>query len=85
MSEHDTLIDTKAAAEILGVSRFTLELWRRKKPNPLHPPFVRVGPKAVRYSRAALVQWAESRQCQPDQSGQKSHDPGSRKDCRGRG
>ena len=80
----DSLIDTRAAAEILGVSHWTLRAWRTQTSNPLHPPFVRVGPKAVRYSRAALVRWAESRECQPDQSG-KSHDPGSHKDCRGRG
>lgn len=85
MNDTDSLIDTATAAGILGVSHWTLRAWRTQD-NPQNPPFVRVGPKAVRYSRAALARWAESRQCQPpDAARKKSHSPGNRKGNRGCG
>lgn len=85
MSNTDSLVDTRAAAALLGVSEWTLRSWR-VDPDPSHPPFVRVGPKTVRYSPAALARWAEGRQCRPpDNATKKSHDPGRRKASRGRG
>jgi predicted DNA-binding transcriptional regulator AlpA len=85
MHDAEKLINTRAAADLLSVSEWTLRSWRATG-NPTAPPFIRVGPKAVRYSRSALAAWAASRQGKPDESlAQKSHDPGSHKDCRGRG
>ena len=85
LNDTDCLVNTATAAGILGVSHWTLRAWRAQD-NPQSPPFVRVGGKAVRYSRAALARWAESRQGQPpDTVSKKSHSPDNRKGRRGRG
>lgn len=52
------LLDDKAAAELLGVSPGTLAVWRCTGRYRL--PFLKVGRK-VRYRRADLLAWLESR------------------------
>lgn len=47
----DTLLDTAAAAERLGVSPRTLEKWRQEGKGPA---YVRLGSKKVSYRDAAL-------------------------------
>jgi predicted DNA-binding transcriptional regulator AlpA len=80
----ESWIDTREAARIIGVAEVTLRLWRSQR-NPLAPPFVRVGTRAVRYSRKAIADWAASRQCQPaTPAARKEHGPGNRKGNRGR-
>jgi predicted DNA-binding transcriptional regulator AlpA len=82
---HELLIDTKAAASMLGLSPLTLSQWRAER-NPDQPPFVRVGSKAVRYRPSAVAAWAASRECQPSKhTPRKNHDPSRRKGNRGRG
>lgn len=81
----ETLIDTRAAARMLGLAEITLRMWRVEG-SPDQPPFVRVGRKAVRYSPHALARWAAGRQCRPmAPAPRKRHDPGNRKGSRGRG
>ena len=48
------LLDTSEAATFLGLARTTLEHWRGLRKGP---PFIRVGPRAVRYRRADLEEW----------------------------
>lgn len=60
----DTLIDTEAAAAILGISPTTLTIWRCQGERD-QPAFVRVGRRAVRYSRAELARWIDSRRSNP--------------------
>ncbi len=53
----DRLISTEQAATILGISRRTLEGWRRGlKPSNEQPRFYRVGRKAM-YSEAEICIW----------------------------
>ncbi|BDU78156.1 helix-turn-helix transcriptional regulator [Mesoterricola sediminis] len=49
-----TLLDTEAAASLLGVSRHTLEDWRWKR---LGPPWIRISRSCVRYDLDALRRW----------------------------
>ena len=55
-------LTTAQTAEYLGVSRVTLEVWRRrgKRGEISHaPPYAKLG-KLIRYSRAALDEWQRS-------------------------
>ena len=61
-SEHDLMLTTEEAAEILGVSPRALELWRQKKSQPL--PYVRVG-NLVRYRHKDLMAYIEARVVEP--------------------
>jgi predicted DNA-binding transcriptional regulator AlpA len=58
--EHETLIDTAAAAARIGMAEITLRIWRWKR-NPNAPPYTRVGSRGIRYSPAALDAWLEKR------------------------
>lgn len=51
------LLNTKQTADLLGMSMSCLEHWRTVQKGP---PFVRVGPKIVRYRRTDLDLWIES-------------------------
>jgi len=80
----EALVNSREAARILGLAEITLRMWRVYG-TPHAPPFVRVGPRAVRYSPRALAEWAASRQCQPaTPATRKEHGPGNRKGGRGR-
>lgn len=54
----DDLIDTEAAAELLGLAEGTLSVWRSTGRYNL--PFIKVG-RRVRYSRKALEAWLAGR------------------------
>lgn len=49
------LLDTAAAARLLGLSPSTLEKWRFYR-DPEAPPVIRIG-RTVRYDRRALEAW----------------------------
>jgi len=53
----DDMLDTRAAADVLGVSPKTLNKWRCKGGGPR---FVAVG-AAIRYRRSALADYIERR------------------------
>ena len=55
---NDVLLTTKQAAELLSLSENTLEVWRTTQRYPL--PYIKVG-RAVRYSRAACLEFLKSR------------------------
>lgn len=55
---HATLLQPKQAAEYLGVSPGTLEVWRSTKRYPL--PFIKVG-RLVKYRQSDLDAFLESR------------------------
>ena len=48
------LLDTREAAAFLGLSATSLEHWRGLRKGP---PFVRVGPRAIRYAQTDLEAW----------------------------
>jgi predicted DNA-binding transcriptional regulator AlpA len=50
--------DEKATAARLGVSTRTLQRWRRDGSGPA---YMRAGPRAIRYSDAALEEWSRAR------------------------
>jgi len=50
-------LDTKGAAQLLGVSPRTLEGWRVRGGGPVFRSFGRI----VRYERESLITWAASR------------------------
>jgi len=54
-------VDTQAAARLLGVSKSFLEKSRFMR-DPDAPPHVIFGRSAVRYSTAALLNWAAARE-----------------------
>lgn len=55
----DTIaLDTRQAAEFLGVSKSHLEKLRTEHPES-SPPFFRVG-RCIRYSSRRLIEWAEA-------------------------
>lgn len=57
-SSRDTLLDEKEAAEILGVTPGTLQVWRPTGRYAI--PFIKVG-RLVKYRPSALEEWIESR------------------------
>jgi predicted DNA-binding transcriptional regulator AlpA len=59
----DDLLKPKVLERVIGVSGATLENWRRKK---IGPPFVRLGPRQIRYRRGDLVAWVRSRRPQAE-------------------
>jgi excisionase family DNA binding protein len=52
------LIDSQETAEILGISKSALEVWRTTGRYQL--PFIKVG-RNVRYRRSDVLQWLDSR------------------------
>lgn len=54
----DPLLDTAAAARLLGVNYWTLVEWRKRRPWEL--PHVRVG-RLVKYRRSAIDRYLEMR------------------------
>jgi predicted DNA-binding transcriptional regulator AlpA len=54
----DQLIDQRGAAALIGNSERTLERWRAERTGP---PYIKLSPRAVRYSRAGLIEWLRSR------------------------
>ena len=71
----ESLIDTRQAAAVLGISPTTLEIWRSTRAKD-QPAFVRVG-RRVRYERQALAAWIDSRRENPSVP-QKNRGPGRR-------
>jgi hypothetical protein len=59
----DEMLTTKMVADLIHVSTATLEIWRCRtnQGHRIGPPFVRLGPKIVRYPRGKVVQWLRSR------------------------
>ena len=53
------LLTTEEAAKAVGVSSMTM---RRYRTNGGGPPFIRMGPKLIRYSAESLRAWVASRE-----------------------
>jgi predicted DNA-binding transcriptional regulator AlpA len=76
MTDEDRdLIDEIEAAELLGVGRSTLIRWRRKGQAP---PYIQYESGAVRYERAAVVEWREKHVVAPDETDASRRAGGSR-------
>jgi hypothetical protein len=58
MAQNHTLLDSKQAAEFLGVTASTLEVWRSTQRYPI--PYVKVG-RLVKYRVEALEAFLLSR------------------------
>jgi predicted DNA-binding transcriptional regulator AlpA len=54
--KHTSLLSTKQAARLLGLSPQTLEKWRSQKKGPA---FIKLGNKAVRYRSHAIEAFIE--------------------------
>ena len=65
MIEQQHAYNEREAARYLGVSRAALRLWRSRGEGPR---YFKAGEKLVRYRRADLDSWIESRLSQPDAS-----------------
>jgi len=62
MADNLTLLSTQAAADYLGLVKGTLENWRTAG---LGPPYIRVGPRAIRYKLSDLDAWLEQGRVRP--------------------
>lgn len=61
--QKSTVLITEAElADHLGLSRSTLQKWRRKK---VGPAFIRIAQNCVRYRREDVLAWIDSQQNQP--------------------
>jgi predicted DNA-binding transcriptional regulator AlpA len=56
----DDLLTTIQVAVWLGMRAQTLEIWRCQGKGP---PFVRLGPRCVRYKRSIVLAWLFERKC----------------------
>jgi predicted DNA-binding transcriptional regulator AlpA len=56
--DDDEMLSTQAVADWLGVSTAWLEMRRHGKEGP---PFIRIGPKCIKYRRGAVRAWLEKR------------------------
>lgn len=59
----ETLIDTKAAAPLLGLRPGTLAIWRSQRRRD-QPPYIRCG-RNVRYRAAAIAEWVKRHEHDP--------------------
>jgi predicted DNA-binding transcriptional regulator AlpA len=64
MEKQKEFLNRSEAAELLGLQTQTLAnyLWRGEG-----PPVTRLSKRCIRYSRAALLKWAEAHTVQPGQ------------------
>jgi len=62
VSRDDELLTETEAARVLKVSPRTLRRWRAVGEGP---PWTRLGPRQVRYRRAALLRWLEENEKAP--------------------
>lgn len=62
MIEQQNTLTPKKAASYLGISEAALRLWRSRGEGPRH---FKAGEKLVRYRRADLDSWIESRLSEP--------------------
>jgi excisionase family DNA binding protein len=66
VTEQQPTLTPKSAAKYLGISEAALRLWRSEGKGPRH---FRAGEKLVRYRRADLDSWIESRLSAPVTAG----------------
>jgi hypothetical protein len=55
----DEAVDTAEASRIVGFPPCTLHTWRSRGDGP---PYLKIGPRSVRYQRRTLFQWLAERQ-----------------------
>ena len=65
MNEQEHTLAPRQAAKYLGISEAALRLWRSQGEGPRH---FKAGAKLIRYRRADLDSWIESRLSLPDTS-----------------
>jgi len=58
VTEHQNALTPRQAAKYVGVSEAALRVWRSRGEGPRH---FRAGEKLIRYRRADLDSWIESR------------------------
>jgi hypothetical protein len=62
----EPLLNTDAAAELLGVLPTTLRDWRSLERGP---PYIKVSPKCIRYAPEDLIKWRDERRHVPSVQG----------------
>jgi excisionase family DNA binding protein len=66
LNEQQNTLTPRQAARYMGISEAALRLWRSRGEGPR---YFRAGDKLVRYRRADLDMWIESRLSEPENSG----------------
>ncbi len=56
-TQHDPVYTDAELAPLVGVKRITLQQWRARKQGP---PYVKVGPRAVRYRWSEVAAWLDA-------------------------
>ncbi len=59
------MLNEREAAEIIGVSRFTMNGWRHRRTGP---SWISISARCVRYRRADLLAWLEARRVETSDS-----------------
>ncbi len=66
MTETCSLIDSRTAADLLGLKPHTLAVWRTRG---VGPAFTRLSRRSIRYRRADVEAWADARRVEHDEAG----------------
>lgn len=61
-TETPVLMTEPQVAELTGLKEQTLTNWRSQRKGP---PFIRISNRAIRYDRAEVLEWLESKTVRP--------------------
>ena len=62
MTDHDTFLTEDELSLELGIPVPTLRTWRSRQ---VGPPFVKIGPRLIRYSRKGVKDYCAGRTVEP--------------------
>jgi excisionase family DNA binding protein len=57
MSHTDDILDQRGVAELVKVSKRTIQSWSKDGKIPV----IRIAPRVIRYSRSAILKWLEEK------------------------
>jgi predicted DNA-binding transcriptional regulator AlpA len=66
MTEHEEILKEPAAAKLAGLEANTFRKYRQLE---IGPPYFRISRRCVRYRRADVLAWLESRRVEPGGNG----------------
>jgi predicted DNA-binding transcriptional regulator AlpA len=66
LASHDLPLSSEQAAPLIGVKTKTLHAWRQRRP-PIGPRFILISGRCVRYLRADITAWLNSRRVETEQ------------------
>jgi predicted DNA-binding transcriptional regulator AlpA len=68
MNEANDIVSEKEAGRFIGLVGHTLRKWRQLR---IGPPYIKISARCVRYRRADLLRWLESRRVEPGGDGER--------------